>query len=177
MREVKRLVQKYKEKGQQVSLTITGHSLGGALALLNAYEAAQSIPGPSISIISFGVPRVGNNAFRDELKQLGVKTLHIVVNQNIVPKTPGIFFDENLEKLEDLMGTLEWIYIHVRTELKLDIRSMPYLDRGLNLVGFHSLENYLRLVDGCISTTSSFHRDARRDIALVNKACDMLAHE
>ncbi|XP_058100400.1 phospholipase A1-Igamma3, chloroplastic-like [Magnolia sinica] len=36
MGEVKRLVKLYKDKGEEVDLTITGHSLGGALALLKA---------------------------------------------------------------------------------------------------------------------------------------------
>ncbi|KAJ7969029.1 Phospholipase A1-Igamma1 chloroplastic, partial [Quillaja saponaria] len=47
MKELTRLVQFYKEKGEEVSLTITGHSLGGALALLNAYVAAANFPSPS----------------------------------------------------------------------------------------------------------------------------------
>ncbi|THG15308.1 hypothetical protein TEA_010185 [Camellia sinensis var. sinensis] len=79
MKEVKRLVKFLKTRGEQVSLTITGHSLGGALALLNAYEAATAIPNLHISVISFGAPRVGNIAFRDEIHQMGVKTLRMVV--------------------------------------------------------------------------------------------------
>ncbi|KAK6917125.1 Fungal lipase-like domain [Dillenia turbinata] len=43
MKELKKLVSLYKEKGEEVSLTITGHSLGGALALLNAHEAATTL--------------------------------------------------------------------------------------------------------------------------------------
>lgn len=43
MKEVTKLVKFYKEKGEEVSLTITGHSLGGALPLLNGYEAASNI--------------------------------------------------------------------------------------------------------------------------------------
>ncbi|KAI8001481.1 hypothetical protein LOK49_LG09G02345 [Camellia lanceoleosa] len=75
MKEVKRLVKFHMTRGKQVSLTITGDSLGGALALLNAYEVATSIPNLPISVISFGAPRVGNIAFIDELYQMGVKTL------------------------------------------------------------------------------------------------------
>ncbi|CAK9184315.1 unnamed protein product [Ilex paraguariensis] len=70
MKEVKRLVQFYKARGEEVSLTSTGHSLDGALALLNAYEAATSLPSLHVNVISFGAPRVGNIAFRDELHQM-----------------------------------------------------------------------------------------------------------
>lgn len=73
MKELKTLVEFYKTKGEQVSLTITGHSLGGALALINAYESATNFPKLPSSVISFAAPRVGNIAFRDELYQMGVK--------------------------------------------------------------------------------------------------------
>ncbi|KAI5671018.1 hypothetical protein M9H77_11382 [Catharanthus roseus] len=180
MKEVKRLVHFYKEKlGEEVSLTITGHSLGGALALLNAYEVAQNFQGLPISVISFGAPRVGNNAFKEELFLLEVKVLRVTVKQDLVPRMPGIVFNEStLKRFDDITaGTLEWVYTHVGAELKLDIRSSPYLKRGFNLLGFHMLETYLHLVDGFLSTKSTFRLDAKRDVALVNKTCDMLIDE
>ncbi|XP_024018866.1 phospholipase A1-Igamma1, chloroplastic-like [Morus notabilis] len=177
MKEVKRLVEMYRAKGEEVSLTITGHSLGGALALLNAYEAAHAIPGLPISVISFGAPRVGNTAFRDKLHQMGVRTLRVVVKQDMVPRMPGLVLNESLQKFDEITGTLEWIYTHVGAELKLDVRSSSYLKRGFNLIGFHSLETYLHLVDGFLSTRATFRNNARRDVALVNKACDMLVDE
>ena len=90
MEEIRRLVEKYRGRGEEVSLTITGHSLGGALALLTAHEAASaSIPGlEHVSVFSFGAPRVGNAAFVREVKELGVKVLRIVNRQDIVPKLP-----------------------------------------------------------------------------------------
>ncbi|XP_058197445.1 phospholipase A1-Igamma1, chloroplastic [Rhododendron vialii] len=177
MEEVKKLVEMYRGRGEEVSLTITGHSLGGALALLNAYEAAASIPGLPISVISFGAPRVGNIAFRDEIYQMGVKTLRVVLKQDVVPRMPGIVFNESLQMFDDFTGTLEWVYTHVGAELKLDAQSSPYLKRKIDLLGFHMLETYLHLVDGFLSSTSTFRSDARRDFALVNKSCDMLVDE
>ncbi|CAK9162672.1 unnamed protein product [Ilex paraguariensis] len=177
MKEVKRLVQFYNARGEEVSLTITGHSLGGALALLSAYEAASSLPGLHVSIISFGAPRVGNIAFRDELHQMGVKTLHVVAKQDLVPRMPGLVFNESLQKFDDITGTLDWVYTHVGAELKLDVWSSPYLKREFNVSGFHMLETYLHLVDGFHSKTSTFRSDSRRDVALLNKTCDMLVDE
>ncbi|GFP81189.1 phospholipase a1-igamma1 chloroplastic, partial [Phtheirospermum japonicum] len=177
MLEVQKLVNHYRNRGEQVSLTVTGHSLGGALALLNAYEAAVNFPDLHVSVVSFAAPRVGNIAFRDELYQMGVKTLRVTIKQDVVPRMPGIVFNEGLQKFDDLTGTLEWVYTHVGVELKLDVRSSPYLKRGLNLVGFHMLETYLHLVDGFCKGGSGFRMDARRDVALVNKECDMLVDE
>lgn len=177
IKEVKKLVNLYKERGEEVSITITGHSLGGALAVLNAYETATLVPNVPITVVSFGAPRVGNIAFRDELHKKGVKTLRIVVKQDFVPRMPGIVLNESLQKFDDITGTLEWVYTHVGAELKLDVRASPYLKRGFNVLGYHSLETYLHLVDGFVSTKSLFRTEARRDIALVNKACDMLVEE
>jgi hypothetical protein len=88
---------------------------------------------------------------------------------------PGLVFNESLQKFDDITGSLEWVYTHVGAELKLDVRSSPYLKRGFDLMGFHSLETYLHLVDGFLSSTAAtFRSGARRDVALVNKACDML---
>lgn len=67
IKQLKNLVNLYKQRGEQVSITITGHSLGGALAVLNAYETATLVPNVPITVVSFGAPRVGNIAFRDEL--------------------------------------------------------------------------------------------------------------
>ncbi|KAM3270278.1 phospholipase A1-Igamma1, chloroplastic [Capsicum chacoense] len=177
MKELKTLVDFYKTKGEEVSLTITGHSLGGALALLNAYESAKNFPRILISVISFAAPRVGNIAFRDELYQMGIKILRITVKQDLVPQMPGIVFNESLQKFNDFTGTLEWIYTHVGAELKLDVRSSPYLKRGFNFIGIHMLETYLHLVDGFVSTGSTFRSNAKRDVALVNKGSDMLIDE
>ncbi|GMP71745.1 hypothetical protein CsSME_00030037 [Camellia sinensis var. sinensis] len=123
MKEVKRLVKFLKTRGEQVSLTITRHSLGGAFALLNAYEAATAIPNLHISVISFGAPRVGNIAFRDEIHQMGVKTLRVVVKQDLIPRMTGIVFNESLQMFDDFTGTLDWVYTHVGAELTLDVRS------------------------------------------------------
>ncbi|KAL8108406.1 phospholipase A1-Igamma1, chloroplastic [Apium graveolens] len=177
IREVKKLVNLYKERGEEVRITITGHSLGGALAVLNAYETATLVPNVPITVVSFGAPRVGNIAFRDELHKKGVKTLRIVIKQDFVPRMPGIVLNESLQKFNDITGTLEWVYTHVGAELKLDVRASPYLKRGFNVLGYHSLETYLHLVDGFVSTKSSFRTEARRDVALVNKVCDMLVEE
>ncbi|KAH7661153.1 Phospholipase A(1) protein [Dioscorea alata] len=177
MEEIKRLVAYYRGNGEEVSLTVTGHSLGGALALLNAHEAARSIPGLPVSVISFGAPRVGNEAFGDEIRDLGVKVLRVVVKQDMVPKLPGIFLNERIEKLEAVTGELEWVYKHVGLELNLNIKTSPYLKHGFDLAGFHNLETYLHLVDGYVSEQAGYRLNARRDGALVNKYSGMLRSE
>jgi len=71
---------------------ITGHSLGGALAVLCALEfKRQKLP--VAEVITFGQPRVGNQVFADIYDASeGLKSITWrVVNQNdIVPRTPGV---------------------------------------------------------------------------------------
>ncbi|KAL9367785.1 hypothetical protein Peur_038984 [Populus x canadensis] len=176
MQEVVRLVNFYRGKGEEVSLTVTGHSLGGALALLNAYEAKTVIPDLFVSVISFGAPRVGNIAFKEKLNELGVKTLRVVVKQDIVPKLPGLL-NRMLNKFHGLTGKLNWVYRHVGTQLKLDAFTSPYLKHESDLSGCHNLELYLHLIDGFLSSTSKHRWNARRDLALVNKGSDMLIED
>lgn len=179
MAEIRRLVKFYSDKGEEVSLTITGHSLGGALALLNAHEAAaEDIPGLShVSVVSFGAPRVGNAAFGRELDELGVKVLRLVNKQDMVPRLPGALFNEELCRFVPVEG-LDWVYAHAGVEMEVDVRASPYLKHGgFDLAGFHSLETYMHLMDGFLSRASGFRREARRDVALVNKACGLLREE
>ncbi|KAJ0969858.1 hypothetical protein J5N97_022735 [Dioscorea zingiberensis] len=178
MEEIRRLVAHYRGKGEQVSLTITGHSLGGALAQLNAHEAALSFPDLPVSVISFAAPRVGNDPFGDEMIERDVKVLRVVVKQDVVPKFPGVLLNERLIKmLKCISGLLDWVYAHVGSELSLDVNASPYLKHGFDLVGFHGLEMYMHLVDGYLSEDAGFRPDARRDIALVNKFSGMLRDE
>lgn len=83
--EIKRLLDYY--RGEEISLTFTGHSLGAALAILSAYDVAEmrlnnivrdgadyptKIP---ITVYSFSGPRVGNLKFKERCDELGVKVL------------------------------------------------------------------------------------------------------
>ena len=59
MEELKNHVKFYREKREKICLTITRHSLGGALALLNAVdEAAASLPDLLMDVTSFDAPRI-----------------------------------------------------------------------------------------------------------------------
>ncbi|URE17608.1 phospholipase A1-Igamma1, chloroplastic-like, partial [Musa troglodytarum] len=136
--------------------------------------AASAMPDLPVSVISSGAPRVGNAAFGDRLKEMNVKVLRVVVKQDVVPKMPGILFNEGLKRLESVTGKLGWVYSHVGLELGLDVRSSPFLKRGIDVAGFHNLEAYLHLVDGFRSSDDGLRSSFKRDVALVNEAGGML---
>jgi hypothetical protein len=69
---------------------VTGHSLGGAIALLCAVELRRS--GIQVAgVYTFGQPRVGNSAWAAMYEQaLGDRTFRVVNENDIVPRTPGV---------------------------------------------------------------------------------------
>jgi pimeloyl-ACP methyl ester carboxylesterase len=92
----------------QPKIYITGHSLGGALAVLCAFEFARQHL-PVRAVVTFGQPRVGNAAFRDLYNaapviaddgdihspcfaRLGDLTYHVINANDPVPLAPPLLF-------------------------------------------------------------------------------------
>nr|KJB42206.1 hypothetical protein B456_007G142100 [Gossypium raimondii] len=152
--EVKRLLEIYQL--EELSLTITGHSLGSALAILSAYDIVetglnvlQDSRAVPVSVFSFSGPRVGNVRFKERMEVLGVKVLRVVNVHDIVPKSPGLFFNENVSPLLMKMAErLPWSFSHVGVELSLDHKNSPFLKETGDLSCAHNLEALLHLLDG-----------------------------
>lgn len=152
--EVRRLIEQY--PNEELSITITGHSLGSALAMLSAFDIVetglnvtadgQTIP---ISVFSFSGPRVGNVRFKERIEGLGVKVLRVVNVHDTVPKVPGIFFNENVPMfVQKIVEGLPWSYSHVGVELALNHKNSPFLKDTTDPVCSHNLEAHLHLLDG-----------------------------
>lgn len=168
--EIKRLVELY--KGEQLSITVTGHSLGATLALLVADEISTCCPEvPPVAVFSFGGPRVGNKAFGDRLTAKNVKVLRIVNSQDVITRVPGIFVSEELEnKIRNVGGgVLEentpLAYSHVGAELRVHTKMSPYLKPDADMACCHDLEAYLHLVDGFLASNCPFRANAKRSLA------------
>ncbi|QCD97696.1 phospholipase A1-Igamma2, chloroplastic-like [Vigna unguiculata] len=182
--EVKRLMAIYSD--EEVSITITGHSLGSAMAILSAYDITES--GASVgksgrkahvSVFSFSGPRVGNARFKDRLEgELGVKVLRVLNKHDLVPQSPGLVFNEGLPPwVVKLVHWLPWCYLHVGEEVELDHKKSPFLNPNGDPACAHNLEAMMHLLDGYHSKYDPFKRTSERDVALVNKACDFLKDE
>ncbi|KAK0466790.1 alpha/beta-hydrolase [Desarmillaria tabescens] len=69
------------------SVTAIGHSLGGAIALLDGVYLDLQLPSASVSVVSYGMPRVGNQAFADYV-DANVNVTHVNNKKDPVPILP-----------------------------------------------------------------------------------------
>jgi pimeloyl-ACP methyl ester carboxylesterase len=68
---------------------VTGHSLGGALAVLCAYDLESGQNRSIQGLITFGQPMVGRNDFADHINSiLDGKYAHLVNESDVVPRIP-----------------------------------------------------------------------------------------
>ncbi|CAE6437231.1 unnamed protein product [Rhizoctonia solani] len=74
------------------SVVLTGHSLGGAISLLDSLYLALNLPSITIKTVTHGMPRVGNSEFAD-LIDIKTPDLSRITNmQDLVPIMPGRLF-------------------------------------------------------------------------------------
>ncbi|KAK8630629.1 hypothetical protein V6N13_079414 [Hibiscus sabdariffa] len=167
--EIGRVLEMYSD--EPLSLTLTGHSLGAALAILAAYDINTSFNNaPPVTVISFGGPRVGNHNFRRELEQSGTKILRIVNSDDLITRVPG-FVMNNHDTTVNAAGLPSWVqrrvedaqlvYADVGQELKLSSRECPHLSKG-GMAACHELSTYLELVNGFVSSNCPFRTTADR---------------
>jgi len=170
--EIARLLQSYGD--EPLSVTITGHSLGAAIATLAAYDIKTTFKrAPMVTVISFGGPRVGNRCFRKLLEKQGTKVLRIVNSDDVITKVPGVVLEnreqDNVKMTASIMPSwiqrrveeTPWVYAEIGKELRLSSRDSPHLS-SINVATCHELKTYLHLVDGFVSSTCPFRETARR---------------
>ncbi|KAJ8752092.1 hypothetical protein K2173_001767 [Erythroxylum novogranatense] len=164
--KLKELVQKF--KNEEISITVTGHSLGAALATLNAADIVASGINMSkdqpeqhcpVTAFVFGSPRVGNSGFRDVIQSMQhLSLLRIVNDPDLIPLVP-------------ILG-----YSDVGQVLEIDTQKSKYLKNLGNDGSWHNLEAYLHGIAGT-QGSQDFQLEVKRDIALVNKSLNSLKEE
>ena len=81
-------IQTYVKRSQISEVILTGHSLGGALATLCGLDIQYNFPDVSVSVYTYGSPKVGNRAFVRAYNQRVPKTFRFVYGRDIVPQVP-----------------------------------------------------------------------------------------
>jgi len=72
-------------------VTIVGHSLGGAIALLDSVYLPLHLPSTTFKTVVYGLPRVGNQAFANHVDGANGHLTHINNKEDPVPILPGKF--------------------------------------------------------------------------------------
>ncbi|XP_047318136.1 phospholipase A1-IIgamma-like [Impatiens glandulifera] len=166
LEEITRLVNTY--ENEELSITVTGHSLGAAITTLNAIDIARNAAqNHRVTAFPFACPRVGDSSLNSVASNL--HNLHILRIENI----PDVVPDHPIKLVGyDLVGKV----------LKIDSQKSPYLKNDQpGLIFFlkraHNLEVYLHTVSGTQGSEEEFKLVIDRDIALVNKGLDGLKEE
>jgi len=83
---VKDAIRKFIQKNPKKMLIVTGHSLGGALAVLGSYDLADL--DADVVMYSFASPRVGNNEFVNNFNSKVKHKYRVYNTSDIIPTVP-----------------------------------------------------------------------------------------
>ena len=102
----------YELKGNPTEkLYITGHSLGGAVAIITAANLIErGIPANQIKVITFGAPAVGNKGFAEEYKDK-IDLERVTVNGDPIKKS---------------LQSLGYVHFGEVTKYKPDTKTVPH---------------------------------------------------
>ncbi|XP_019171347.1 PREDICTED: phospholipase A1-II 1-like [Ipomoea nil] len=174
--EVFRLLDLY--KNEEVSITVTGHSLGASLATLNAVDlAANPLNNTNTDVLVtaflFASPKVGNESFKKAFSQLkNLRALRVVNYGDLVPNVPYLAVEA---------GTVFPLIRYHDVGVKFDINASKsdYLQppKMKKILTWHGLMIYLHGIDGFQGPNGGFEPQGFFDIALVNKYGNMLKVE
>lgn len=86
---VRKKIHDYLRSHTAANVTVTGHSLGGALATLCAVDIQYNFSNQvKIELYTFGAPRVGNEGFRESFNRRVPNSYRFVHGMDIVPALP-----------------------------------------------------------------------------------------
>jgi len=102
-------VQKAIAAHSATKVTIVGHSLGAAIALLDGVYLPLHISGVSFQVIGYGMPRVGNQDFANYV-DAHLSLTHINNKEDFVPIIPGRFLGYHHPSGEvHIMDNNQWV--------------------------------------------------------------------
>jgi hypothetical protein len=84
-------IQEASNANPEYGIIFTGHSLGGAVANVAAVSYRRQFPKATVSLYTYGQPRVGNSHYADYLDQQLPANFRVVHQKDIVPHKPTYF--------------------------------------------------------------------------------------
>lgn len=152
-----------KYKGENLSITLTGHSLGASLSILAAFDLCENgVTDIPVTAIVFGSPQVGNKVFNEMVSGFSnLKILHVRNKIDMIPEYPGALLR----------------YVKSGIEFVIDTRKSTSLKDSKNPSDWHNLQAMLHVVAGWNGEDGEFELKVKRSVALVNKSCEFLKDE
>lgn len=138
------------------TIWITGHSLGGALAVLVAVKLLCENKLEIGGVYTFGQPSVGTVRFCSNFeKQFSTRLFRFVNHVDAVSDIPILFLEHVGEvRYFDTSGTL-WVGKPPWRVRRIDHIQAPVKFGGLALFAAHSMKNYVELLERQISEVIS----------------------
>ncbi|KAK6913805.1 Fungal lipase-like domain [Dillenia turbinata] len=84
-------VKRAKELYGDISIMVTGHSMGGAMAAFCALDLTVNNEAKNVQVTTFGQPRIGNAVFVSYYSKLVPNTVRVTNNHDIVPHLPPYY--------------------------------------------------------------------------------------
>ncbi|XP_019169341.1 PREDICTED: phospholipase A1-II 1-like [Ipomoea nil] len=170
--EVARLVELYKD--EDISITVTGHSLGSSMATLNAVDLAANPINNNKNILVtaflYASPKVGDENFKNVISnQQNLRALRISDVNDIVTAVPPFGWKEG--------DNTAILYGDVGVGLVIDSKKSHYLKPDFPNLSTHDLMLYMHAIDGYQGSQGGFERQEDFDLAKVNKYGDYLKAE
>lgn len=116
-----------------LKIYITGHSLGGGLAVLNALDVAVNTKYKNPIMLNFGAPRTGNYDFASVYNYFVKNSIRVVNDMDIAPKNP------NRVTLSPIFNKF-WVYKHVDYPYTISFQAGGAMAN-------HDIRNYLNQLE------------------------------
>lgn len=163
LEEVKKQMEKYKD--EEISISVSGISLGASLATLTAIDIVANgyntkpVGGTCmVTALAFASPRIGDAGLKKMFS--GLDNLHILRVTDMLDNVPSY-------------PPLEWGYVDLGEELKINTTKSHYLKPDIPV---HVLDVYLHGIAGW-QENGEFMLVVDHDISLVNRILDGLKDE
>ena len=134
-------------------ITLTGHSLGGACAVIASTDIIAGFPGVPVDLITFGGPRCGNPAYSKAIAKNVSSCTRVVHDNDIVPSMPTVALGyahsatEWLHILEgDTKTNVELVWKQPEDGWWFEMRTMFARLFTFDRISDHDIERY---IDGC----------------------------
>ena len=130
------------------SLTICGHSLGGALATLLALDVAANTPFTDPAAYTYASPRTGDDTFVSMYGHIVQRSCRIANRMDLVPKLPAPPLYEHVPSLFELNPVV--LGVPPKILVKPEIACEHILDSYLHLLTLKAGGDVLPLTAACV---------------------------